>query len=86
MNDTEDESEEENSKKNNELIGWHVAKLMEHFDCVRIFACKDHTYEGFTRSYDRGGGPLEWQKGMIKDWMEFQDELNRRRAHEDNDE
>lgn len=54
------------------MVDEAVAKLLEHYDSVRIFVTRQVGATATTESYDSGGGNLYAQLGQIREWQEFQ--------------
>jgi hypothetical protein len=65
------------SKEEQARVDESVAKLLEHFDSIRIFVTRHNGQESETESYDSGGGNLYAQLGQIQEWLTFQDQYAR---------
>lgn len=58
-----------------QLVESEVARLIEHFDSVRIIVTKN-SHEG-TQMITRGDGNYYAQIGSVRDWIEAQNEETR---------
>ena len=65
------------SKEEQVRVDELVAKLLEHFDSVRIFVTRHNGQDSETQSYDSGGGNLYAQLGQVREWLTFQDQYAR---------
>lgn len=58
-----------------EKVELHVARLMEHFDTVRIFCTRqDSDGQGLTEAFTSGAGNFYAQKGQVREWLEAGEE------------
>lgn len=53
------------------------AKLLEHFDSVRIFVTRHDGEKTNTASFETGGGNFYAQLGQVREWLEIQDQYQR---------
>lgn len=59
------------------IVDEAVAKLLEHFDSVKIFVTRHDGDKQATDSYDAGGGNLYAQLGQIHEYLAYQDQYAR---------
>lgn len=63
------------------------AKLLEHFDSVRIFVTLHNGGEAVTQSYETGGGNFCAQFGQVMEWVTIQKQFQKNYAiKKDNEE
>ena len=65
-------TDEDHCEDDMELLDWHVAKLMEHFETCQIF-CTRHTPRQ-TVSANTGAGNWYAREGQISEWTRINDE------------
>lgn len=62
------------------LVDECSAKLLEHFDSVRIFVSKHDGGETNTASYEAGGGNFYAQLGQVAEWLDIQRQFQKNHA------
>lgn len=60
------------SKEDEKAIREVVARLMEHYDSVRIFVTRHVGQNDVTESFETGGGNLLAQLGQVQQWLTIQ--------------
>jgi hypothetical protein len=56
------------SKEEQARVDEAVAKLLEHFDSIRIFVTRHNGQESETESYDSGGGLAKFELNRSSMW------------------
>ncbi len=62
------------------LVDDFNAKMLEHFDSVRIFVTLHNGGEEETQAYETGGGNFYAQLGQVKEWICIQDQFQKNYA------
>ena len=58
----------------------HCAKLMEHFDVVRVFASRNDGSRQVTIGNTSGGGNFYAQVGQVQEWLDAQRQFVKNKA------
>jgi hypothetical protein len=88
MNEDEEREFEqrEQQDRDTDLLKSHVAKLMEHFESVQIFATRHMQSElGGTVNVQFGAGNWFARYGQVRAWVVKEDELLRFEVRQDNE-
>ena len=56
--------------REHQIIQNHAAMLMEHFDCVQIFASKHKGEQVGTITYNFGAGNYFARYGQVQQWVD----------------
>lgn len=70
-------------EENEQIVIATCAKLLEHFDSVRIFVTKHSGSSDQTMAFSTGGGSFYAQLDQINEWKGTQDQVARERAKEE---